>query len=146
LLEVTGLAIWGMHLWRIMHNGATLEKANLTFERSLRPTAPITAQERVGDVLEHHPYLLNTFLSFGFHPLSNPWLRRTLARSVTLEQACRLLSVDIQELLKALNTGREKLIPKTFSLPVLEFDSHGHGGTSHSAPNIHHPCSEEARC
>jgi hypothetical protein len=144
LLEVAGLAIWGAHLWWIMHRGAALEKANLASDAHLAPTSPITAQDRVGDVLEYHPYLLNTFLSFGFHPLSNPWLRRTLARSVTLGQACRILSVDISELLEALNTGREKHVRGTLSLPVLDFDSRGSCGASAPVPTTHSPNLEEA--
>ena len=48
---------------------------------------------RVGEVLDRYPDLLDTFLAFGFTPLANPVLRRTLARYVTIAQACRRLQV-----------------------------------------------------
>lgn len=53
---------------------------------ALDPTRPITAGDRVGDVLTLYPGLLDTFLSIGFKPLRNPLLRRTLARRVTIAQ------------------------------------------------------------
>jgi hypothetical protein len=137
LLEVAGLAVWAAHLWRIMRRGARVELSGRASDKSLDPTAPITASARVGDVLDLHPYLLDTFLSFGFHPLSNPWLRRMLAHTVTLEQACRLLGVDIQKLLEALNKEREKHAPSRMSLPVLEMDSRDPCCTDHFASAIH---------
>jgi hypothetical protein len=98
LLEVTGLAIWGVHLWRIMASrGAVLQAP------PLEPGMPITAAHRVGDVLTLHPQLLDVFVAHGFRPLANPVARRTIAHRVTVEAACRLLGVDVQELLAALN-------------------------------------------
>jgi hypothetical protein len=119
VLEVTGLAIWGVHLWRIMRRGALDQNARNPRATPLAEGANIGPGDRVGDVLETYPYLLNTFLSFGFRPLANPWLRKTLARSVTLEQACRLLGIETRELLAALNAGRVKHSPGKLSLPVL---------------------------
>ncbi len=109
LLEVAGLAVWATHLWLIMAGRARVrniaeiaESANIR----LRPGSPILAVHRVGEVLELYPTLLDTFLRFGFTPLANPFLRKTLARHVTLEQACRRLDVDSQQLLEALNAAR----------------------------------------
>ena len=48
----------------------------------------ITAQTKVADVLAHYPQSLSIFLRFGFGPLANPIVRKTMARVVTLEQAC----------------------------------------------------------
>ena len=62
-----------------------------------------TAERLVGEVLEHYPELLPTFLAHGFSMLSNPQLRRTMARVVTLGQACRRLDVDLDEFLAELN-------------------------------------------
>jgi hypothetical protein len=105
LLEVAGLAVWGAHLWRIM---AGRSPAALTQE--VAPAgggeAPVGPDDRVGAVLDRHPELLHTFLSFGFRPLANPLLRRTLAAHVSLREACGFLGVDLAQLLAALNVAR----------------------------------------
>jgi hypothetical protein len=99
LLEVTGLAIWGAHLWRIMAGRVpTAETAEQQpDDGTIRPEA------YVGVVLDRHPELLDTFLSFGFTPLANPLVRRALASHVTLRAACGLAGVDVDRLVAALN-------------------------------------------
>ncbi|HEY7159087.1 MAG TPA: DUF1858 domain-containing protein, partial [Gemmataceae bacterium] len=52
--------------------------------------------------------LLDTFLAFGFRPLSNPLLRRMMARHVTLATACRYLDVNLETFLAALNDARTR--------------------------------------
>jgi hypothetical protein len=121
LLEVTGLALWGVHLWRIMA-GHHLEVPQRTRDQRytwLLPGAPIEASHRVGDILNQYPALLPTFLAFGFQPLANPLLRRTVARHVTVERACRVLNVNRDELLGSLNA---QLHPDNnrLTLPLLE--------------------------
>ncbi|HEY1381405.1 MAG TPA: DUF1858 domain-containing protein, partial [Gemmataceae bacterium] len=96
VLEVTGLAVWGVHLWRVMRHGQMLADDEPV-------TGPVTAEHRVGAVLERRPELLPTFLAFGFRPLANPLLRRTLARGVSVGQACRLAGVDAATFLSTLN-------------------------------------------
>jgi hypothetical protein len=122
LLEVSGLALWGIHLWLIMAgriprpaaaSGATPQAG------TLRPDAPITSTSLVGDVLEQHPELLQVFLSFGFRPLANPLLRRSLARRITLEKACRLTGQDAQKLIAALNKERAQPPAERYALTVL---------------------------
>jgi hypothetical protein len=102
LLEVTGLALWGAHLGAVMAGRARLRGAADTAEHC-RPNSPITAGDRVGAVLDAHPALLDTLLALGFRPLANPWLRRTVARWVTLRQACGHLGLDTEEVVGALN-------------------------------------------
>src|SRR5262249_41083129 len=95
LLEVTGLAVWGAHLWWIMAGSRAAEGRDEPGpEERLAPGAPISAGSRVGDVLDLYPELLETFVSFGFRALANPLARRTVAPRVTLETACGLLGVD----------------------------------------------------
>jgi hypothetical protein len=77
------------------------------------------ATNRVGEILDHYPELLETFLAFGFKPLANPILRRTIARYVTLAQACRQLRLDLESFLAALNAQREPQATGRRSLPVL---------------------------
>jgi hypothetical protein len=56
-------------------------------------------------VLDRHPELLATFLALGFRPLASPLLRKTIARHVTLGQACRHLGREPEEVIDALNRG-----------------------------------------
>jgi hypothetical protein len=64
---------------------------------------PLTPKHLVGEVLDRHPQLLPTFVAFGFRPLLNPVMQRTLTRHVTIGQACRVAGVDSESLLTALN-------------------------------------------
>jgi hypothetical protein len=104
VLEVLGLALWGTHIWRIMSGRFGLEAP--TMEVSTDAPGLITANDRVGAVLDRYPVLLDTFLAFGFQPLSNPLLRRTIARHVTIAWACRHLDVAVGRFVAALNEAR----------------------------------------
>ncbi|HZT79987.1 MAG TPA: DUF1858 domain-containing protein, partial [Gemmataceae bacterium] len=119
LLEVTGLALWGVHLWRIMAGRARVRPA-APADDSVVPGAALTSRHRVGDVLDHYPALLDTFLAFGFKPLANPFFRRTVARFVTIGQACRQQGVDEARLLGALNQARARPADGRLSLRVVE--------------------------
>jgi hypothetical protein len=103
LLEVTGLALWGAHLWAVMAGRARLRGESAGAEEGCRPGSLITAGDRVGAVLDAHPALLDTLLALGFRPLANPLLRRTVARWVTLRQACGQLGLDTEAVVGTLN-------------------------------------------
>jgi hypothetical protein len=118
LLEVTGLALWGAHLWSVMAGCPRLRGAAAE-EEPYTPGSPITAAHRVGELLDAQPALLDTFLTLGFRPLANPLLRRTVARRVTVGQASRHLGRDEQEVLAALNRAVGLPVKQTLSLPVL---------------------------
>lgn len=100
-IEVVGLTLWGYELFSNMRVGKRLERELITLPRL--GELKITAQTKVGEVLAHYPQSLSIFLRFGFGPLANPILRKTMARVVTLEQACRREGVSLVELLAALN-------------------------------------------
>lgn len=120
VLEVTGLALWGFHLWSVMAGRARLRAAGAGTEFTpLAADAPIVAGNLVGDVLDRYPGLLDTFLSFGFKPLAYAVFRNTVARRVTIARACRTLDVDPGRLLHALNRERDKQSGGRVSLPVL---------------------------
>jgi hypothetical protein len=121
LLEVAGLALWGLHLWAVMAGRARLRPSAEGGEPAtpLAPGEPIVSSSRVGEVLEVYPHLLETFLAFGFKPLGYAALRRTVARRVSIARACRLLAVDERLLLDALNRGRERLAGGRVSLPLV---------------------------
>ena len=102
-IEVIGLMLWGFELFSNMRAGKRLERSiSRPGLESLRPFA-LTPHTRVADVLERYPQTLDVFLRHGFSPLANPILRKTMARVVTVEQACRREGVDLQSLLAELN-------------------------------------------
>lgn len=119
VLEVTALALWATHLWRIM--------AGRPYYR-LEPSAvyvagsPITGEHRVGDILDKHPELLAVFVELGFRPLANPVLRRTVASGVSVAQACRHMELELTVVLETLNRARTGL-PAT--LRPLQMVTHG---------------------
>jgi hypothetical protein len=116
LLEVTGLALWGAHLWAVMGGRARYRRS---VTAAYVAGTPIEAGHTVGDVLERHPALLDTFLALGFRPLANPLLRKTVARHVSIGQACRLLGHQPAEVLEALNVACATAPQRLVSLPVI---------------------------
>lgn len=101
-LEVTGLAIWGWHLWRVMSGKAHLPTHH-SDEHAVALDGPIEPRHTVAAVLDRHPYLLPTFVSFGFKMLADPHFRRGIARVVSIQRACQRMDVDCQRFLAALN-------------------------------------------
>jgi hypothetical protein len=65
----------------------------------------ITKDSNVHEVLEKHPETLPVFTRQGhcFGLLANPVLRSTMAKLVTIEQACKLHFIDIEKLLREIN-------------------------------------------
>ena len=120
-LEVTGLAVWGAHLAGLMLRRPGW--AEVADDRS--PGGPVTGDDRVGGVLDRHPELLPVFLEFGFHPLANPVMRRTVARGVTIDLACRTVGVDRAAFLAAVN-ARLSGTGRSITLPLLANAGHTH--------------------
>lgn len=107
LLEVTGLAVWGFHLWGIM-NGRVQATSTLIIRVPLKRGDAIVGVNSVGDALEIYPGLLPVFLELGFAPLANPVLRKTLAKRVTIDGAARRLGLDPEALVNSLNAALGK--------------------------------------
>ena len=118
LFEVTGLALWGVHLWRIMIGRSRLRHVPQPSCPSPSEDGRITGSDHVGEILERGPDLLGIFLAFGFKPLANPLLRKTLAARITIDQACRMMDVDARKLLEALNNANPQQKAR-FALPVV---------------------------
>ena len=117
MLEVTGLAWWGLGLVVVMRRGRV---AALVAARpaGLAPVR-IEANHQVADVLEWFPRTEDVFLRHGFTALTNAVLRRALARQVSVAQAAALRGVNLPVLLNDLNdTARGPLM----ELPVLSQD------------------------
>jgi hypothetical protein len=117
LFEVTGLALWGAHLWLVM---AGKYSALPAVGQTLSPDAAIEACHTVGEVLASDPASLDVFLSFGFQPLANPLLRRTVAGRVSIHRACVFLGVDEARLLEALNRARNPPPSRRVALNLIE--------------------------
>ena len=69
------------------------------------------ADHRVAAVLAWHPELETVFVQHGFELIRNPILRRTVARQVSLRQACRIQGVDLAPFLELLERSRRPSEP-----------------------------------
>jgi uncharacterized protein involved in response to NO len=101
-IEVVGLTLWGYELFASMRAGKKLERGTSAVHRNGDGRFQVTPQTKVADVLAHYPHSLQIFLRHGFGPLANPVLRKTMARVVTIEQACRREGVNLAQLLAEL--------------------------------------------
>jgi len=120
-IEVAGLALWGVELVANMRQGWLLERSRQQ-SGSAEGLLVLTPQAKVAEILQRYPQTLEVFLRHGFRPLQNPVLRRTMARVVTLEQACRregiayeALVADLQQVItpaaSAPSAQMERLVP-----------------------------------
>lgn len=105
LIEVIGLSLWGYELFANMRAGKKAENDS-SWQKSLAQTLDITPKTKVGDVLSRYPQSLDVFVRHGFTLLRNPVLRKTMARAITIEQACRREGVDMKRLLNELRDVR----------------------------------------
>jgi len=105
VLEWTALAIWAGHLAMVMLGLGRYRPSPI----AAWGPAPqhIQPDHRVAAVLHWHPQLEPVFVAHGFDLIRNPVLRRTVARQVSLQQACRMKHVDLDAFLAALNDHRE---------------------------------------
>jgi hypothetical protein len=99
-IEVTGLILWAVDLWRAM--SARTEPV------AAAEGAPIDANTKVYDVIHSYPETAALFREFGFSMIDNPVAQRVFARSISLEQACRLKHVDFQVFAAALRAATGK--------------------------------------
>ncbi|HOJ72398.1 MAG TPA: DUF1858 domain-containing protein [Phycisphaerae bacterium] len=100
-LEVIGLGWWGVGLIRVMVRGK--REAAATHEQTGPRPASIEPTHRVADVLNWFPATEPVFLEFGFSAIKHAVFRRTMARQVTLAQACRMHNIDAEAFVAALN-------------------------------------------
>lgn len=115
VLEVTALAVWGAHLWAIM---AGKPRYRISTTTAYVPGTPIEGGHLIGELLDRHPELLATLIDLGFRPLANPILRQTVARRVSVAQACRHLSLNLPHVLETLNRARATLPDHLRPLPM----------------------------
>lgn len=96
LLELSGIAIWGIHLWRIMNGWKPIDQP------VTRPTR-ITADDKIGLIVDWFPETLPVLVSKGFAPLANPVMRRTIAKTVSVKMAAAHHNLELDTLLEELN-------------------------------------------
>jgi hypothetical protein len=70
-------------------------------------TDPITAETRVGALLDAWPELEDTLVALSprFEKLRNPLLRRTVAKVATLEKAAAIGGVSVRDVVRALRSA-----------------------------------------
>lgn len=100
-IEVFALALWSYELLSNIRFGRQLEKEPSISSMAILPIE-ISRRTKVADVLDRYPQTLQVFVDHGFSPLKNPVLRKTLARAVTIEQACRREGASLDALLSDL--------------------------------------------
>jgi hypothetical protein len=99
LLELTGLAIWGVGLARVMLGLVTpLPIA------AVKPGA-VGPDTIVADAIAARPEIVGVLREAGFEAIDSPLARRTAARVVTLRQACALKGRDVTAVLAALDVA-----------------------------------------
>lgn len=99
-IEVTGLMLWAVDLWRAM--------SSLPHAAGSSGRVSIGPRTKVYDVIQSYPETVPLFREFGFSMIDNPMAQRIFARSVSLEQACRLKHVDFRVFESALNRAVQK--------------------------------------
>ncbi len=103
VLELSALLMFGVNIWKTLNTETPEDIAAAGW----RP--PIASDTKVGELLLAYPELLPTFVAHGFTALTNPALRRTLARGVSIAQACRMHGVDLTTFLARLAEARGHL-------------------------------------
>lgn len=66
---------------------------------------PITGNHLVGEVTEAYPATLEIFLKHGFAHLADESMRKTVAKTVTIEMASRIHGIELNSFLMELNAA-----------------------------------------
>jgi metal-sulfur cluster biosynthetic enzyme len=131
-VQWAGIILWADDLWNNIAAGRRIAKEGIAEE-----ITDITPQTKVATVLERYPQTLEVFLRYGFAPLANPVLRKTMARVVTIEQACRREGVDMEALLRDLRkaAGLELEAEQAISSEASKQSTPISEASFHSAPS-----------
>lgn len=73
-------------------------------DENAKPTT-ITGDHKVGHVVDWYPATIDVLRSHGFTQITNPVMRRTVARHVSIAQAAEMKGVDLEPLLADLNAA-----------------------------------------
>lgn len=117
VLNLAGLALFAYVIWRTLDRAAEESKAAVApparpaeapvqVQVGVSPTTtpgPVTGDMLVAEVLDRWPDSLDVLVRSGFAPLADLHMRQAMASTVTMAQACRMRSVDMDTLLRDLN-------------------------------------------
>jgi len=99
-LEVTALILYGINIW------VTMSKEEVYEEKVIKA---LTGNETVFALTEQYPQTISILREAGFEKITNPLLRKTLGRAITLRKACDEQKVDF-------NLLKEKILSR---IPAL---------------------------
>ncbi|MGR3310612.1 MAG: DUF1858 domain-containing protein [Candidatus Brocadiales bacterium] len=125
-IEVGGLALFGINLWKTMNAAYEEEEEETTASVQAAPavsepvpaeagaespsvsggqagTPQITKDSMIGDIIEKYPQTLDVLIGLGFKQLKNPIARKTVAKFASVEMASKMHKIDLNKLLKVLN-------------------------------------------
>jgi hypothetical protein len=88
-LEVSALILFGINIWVTM----TKEEAY-----EVKPIETFTGNETVFALTEQFPQTISILKTAGFEKITNPLLRKTLGRALTVKKACEEQKVDFNSL------------------------------------------------
>ena len=117
LLEVSGLALWGGHLCVVMAGQARRRIPFAVCSAESLAQREIRDSDTVAAVLDSDPALLDTFLAAGFRQLASSYARQTVARVVTIKQACQRTGRNTHEFVAELNRARQRI--RDLTLPTI---------------------------
>jgi hypothetical protein len=101
VLETTGMAIWGVHIARLI-----LLRRNAQPAAASQPAPKVLDETMmVGEIIDWYPQTIPVFKEFGFSAVVSPLMRRTVGRQVTVEKACSLHGVDLKLFVLMLNSS-----------------------------------------
>jgi hypothetical protein len=88
-LEVSALILFGINIWVTMTKEEAYEE---------KPIEVFTGNETVFALTEQFPQTIPILKEAGFEKITNPLLRKTLGRAITIKKACEEQKVDFYSL------------------------------------------------
>jgi uncharacterized protein involved in response to NO len=98
-LEVLALILFGINIWVTMRQEETYE---------VKPIEVFTGNETVYALTEQFPQIIPVLKEAGFEKITNPMLRKTLGRAITVKRACEEQKVDLNILKEKIETAMGK--------------------------------------
>lgn len=102
VFETIGMGMWGWHILNLIIAGQSELRNNSAKVSAPKPEA-IEEHHIVHDVLDWFPQTEPIFIEFGFSAVTNPIMRMTVARQVTIKKACQMHNIDSALFVAALN-------------------------------------------
>jgi hypothetical protein len=98
-LEVTALILFGINIWVTMTKEEAYEE---------KPIEVFTGNETVYALTEQFPKTIPILKEAGFEKITNPMLRKTLGRAITVKKTCQEHRVDFNSLKQKIEVAMGK--------------------------------------